>query len=169
MTAYVMTVTGFGWEDALRTVRAGRPCANPNLGFQRQLQSFDKHEVHQVTVPGPWADASGVLYTPAAWSLAVERTGWTSGPSMPLPPLPCHSPIEVITCPLLTSRSHSTLPFTIFLEPRVGFCFFPFGSRAVSLAFTSSGQNIEEAGLTLAGQPQSCLFPSLCEAICIIK
>nr|XP_019570446.1 PREDICTED: dual specificity protein phosphatase 22 isoform X4 [Rhinolophus sinicus] len=42
-----MTVTGFGWEDALRTVRAGRPCANPNLGFQRQLQSFDKHEVHQ--------------------------------------------------------------------------------------------------------------------------
>ncbi|XP_032970176.1 dual specificity protein phosphatase 22 isoform X3 [Rhinolophus ferrumequinum] len=47
VTAYVMTVTDFGWEDALHTVRAGRPCANPNLGFQRQLQDFDKHEVHQ--------------------------------------------------------------------------------------------------------------------------
>ncbi|XP_062953892.1 dual specificity protein phosphatase 22 isoform X3 [Cynocephalus volans] len=45
--AYIMTVTDFGWEDALNTVRAGRSCANPNLGFQRQLQEFEKHEVHQ--------------------------------------------------------------------------------------------------------------------------
>ncbi|XP_048656433.1 dual specificity protein phosphatase 22 isoform X3 [Marmota marmota marmota] len=45
--AYIMTVTDFGWEDALHTVRAGRSCANPNLGFQRQLQEFEKHEVHQ--------------------------------------------------------------------------------------------------------------------------
>ncbi|XP_064434001.1 dual specificity protein phosphatase 22-like [Mirounga angustirostris] len=42
-----MTITDFGWEDALHTVRAGRSCANPNLGFQRQLQEFEKHEVHQ--------------------------------------------------------------------------------------------------------------------------
>ncbi|XP_074204051.1 dual specificity protein phosphatase 22 isoform X1 [Camelus bactrianus] len=42
-----MTVTDFGWEDALHTVRAGRSCANPNLGFQRQLQEFEKHQVHQ--------------------------------------------------------------------------------------------------------------------------
>ncbi|MEJ1284649.1 dual specificity phosphatase 22 [Cricetulus griseus] len=42
-----MTVTDFGWEDALHTVRAGRSCANPNLGFQRQLQEFEKYEVHQ--------------------------------------------------------------------------------------------------------------------------
>uniref|UniRef100_A0A8D2D1T8 Dual specificity protein phosphatase 22 n=1 Tax=Sciurus vulgaris TaxID=55149 RepID=A0A8D2D1T8_SCIVU len=42
-----MTVTDFGWEDALHTVRAGRSCANPNLGFQRQLQEFEKHEVHE--------------------------------------------------------------------------------------------------------------------------
>ncbi|KAM5268033.1 dual specificity protein phosphatase 22 isoform 7-T8 [Hipposideros larvatus] len=47
VTAYIMTVTDFGWEDALHTVRAGRSCANPNLGFQRQLQDFEKHEVHQ--------------------------------------------------------------------------------------------------------------------------
>ncbi|XP_069349861.1 dual specificity protein phosphatase 22 isoform X4 [Eulemur rufifrons] len=45
--AYIMTVTDFGWEDALHTVRAGRACANPNLGFQRQLEEFEKHEVHQ--------------------------------------------------------------------------------------------------------------------------
>ncbi|KAH0509429.1 Dual specificity protein phosphatase 22 [Microtus ochrogaster] len=37
----------FGWEDALHTVRAGRSCANPNLGFQRQLQEFEKYEVNQ--------------------------------------------------------------------------------------------------------------------------
>lgn len=49
--AYIMTVTDFGWEDALHTVRAGRSCANPNLGFQRQLQEFEKYEVNQVSVP----------------------------------------------------------------------------------------------------------------------
>ncbi|XP_063521786.1 dual specificity protein phosphatase 22 isoform X3 [Pongo pygmaeus] len=48
--AYIMTVTDFGWEDALHTVRAGRSCANPNVGFQRQLQEFEKHEVHQSQV-----------------------------------------------------------------------------------------------------------------------
>ncbi|XP_041488691.1 dual specificity protein phosphatase 22 isoform X2 [Microtus oregoni] len=47
VTAYIMTVTDFGWEDALHTVRAGRSCANPNLGFQRQLQEFEKYEVNQ--------------------------------------------------------------------------------------------------------------------------
>ena len=49
MVAYIMTVTDFGWEDALHTVRAGRSCANPNLGFQRQLQEFEELQVHQVT------------------------------------------------------------------------------------------------------------------------
>lgn len=47
MVAYIMTVTDFGWEDALHTVRAGRSCANPNLGFQRQLQEFEELQVHQ--------------------------------------------------------------------------------------------------------------------------
>uniref|UniRef100_A0A8C6HW59 JNK pathway associated phosphatase n=1 Tax=Mus spicilegus TaxID=10103 RepID=A0A8C6HW59_MUSSI len=56
--AYIMTVTDFGWEDALHTVRAGRSCANPNLGFQRQLQEFEKHEVHQVS--SLWENLSGV-------------------------------------------------------------------------------------------------------------
>ncbi|XP_056679342.1 dual specificity protein phosphatase 22 isoform X8 [Monodelphis domestica] len=47
VVAYVMTITDFGWEDALHMVRAGRSCANPNLGFQKQLQEFEKNEVHQ--------------------------------------------------------------------------------------------------------------------------
>uniref|UniRef100_A0A8B9PWA2 Dual specificity phosphatase 22 n=1 Tax=Apteryx owenii TaxID=8824 RepID=A0A8B9PWA2_APTOW len=45
--AYIMTITDFGWEDALSVVRAARSCANPNMGFQRQLQEFEKHDVDQ--------------------------------------------------------------------------------------------------------------------------
>lgn len=48
MVAYIMTITDFGWEDALSVVRAARSCANPNMGFQRQLQEFEKHDVDQV-------------------------------------------------------------------------------------------------------------------------
>lgn len=48
MVAYIMTITDFGWEDALSVVRAARSCANPNMGFQRQLQEFEKHDVVQV-------------------------------------------------------------------------------------------------------------------------
>ncbi|XP_058411391.1 dual specificity protein phosphatase 22 isoform X2 [Diceros bicornis minor] len=54
--AYIMTVTDFGWEDALHTVRAGRSCANPNPGFQRQLQEFEKREVHQNHGDWNWKD-----------------------------------------------------------------------------------------------------------------
>lgn len=48
VVAYIMTITDFGWEDALSVVRAARSCANPNMGFQRQLQDFEKHDVNQV-------------------------------------------------------------------------------------------------------------------------
>ncbi|XP_037749160.1 interferon regulatory factor 4 isoform X2 [Chelonia mydas] len=51
VVAYVMTITDFGWEDALSIVRASRSCANPNMGFQRQLQEFEKHDVDHL-VPG---------------------------------------------------------------------------------------------------------------------
>ncbi|KAM6350514.1 dual specificity protein phosphatase 22 isoform 2-T2 [Podargus strigoides] len=47
VVAYIMTITDFGWEDALCVVRAARSCANPNMGFQRQLQDFEKHDVDQ--------------------------------------------------------------------------------------------------------------------------
>lgn len=39
--AYVMSVTDLCWEDALKVVRSGRNIANPNRGFQTQLQEFE--------------------------------------------------------------------------------------------------------------------------------
>ncbi|XP_058458327.1 uncharacterized protein DDB_G0271670 isoform X2 [Malaya genurostris] len=39
--AYIMTVTPLNWKEALKVVRAGRAIANPNLGFQNQLQEFE--------------------------------------------------------------------------------------------------------------------------------
>ncbi|GJQ79011.1 hypothetical protein Trydic_g172 [Trypoxylus dichotomus] len=39
--AYIMSVTNLTWKEALKVVRAGRNVANPNLGFQRQLQEFE--------------------------------------------------------------------------------------------------------------------------------
>ncbi|CAH1268820.1 DUSP22 [Branchiostoma lanceolatum] len=39
--AYVMTVTNLGWRDTLKAIRQARAVANPNFGFQRQLQEFD--------------------------------------------------------------------------------------------------------------------------------
>ncbi|XP_062412951.1 dual specificity protein phosphatase 22-B [Sardina pilchardus] len=47
VVAYIMTVTGLGWQEALAAVRAARPCAGPNQGFQRQLQAFDQNEAQQ--------------------------------------------------------------------------------------------------------------------------
>lgn len=39
--AYIMTCTNLNWKDALKVVRAGRAVANPNAGFQSQLQEFE--------------------------------------------------------------------------------------------------------------------------------
>lgn len=39
--AYIMSVTNLNWKEALKVVRAGRAVANPNLGFQKQLQEFE--------------------------------------------------------------------------------------------------------------------------------
>ncbi|XP_061110688.1 dual specificity protein phosphatase 22-B-like isoform X2 [Conger conger] len=41
VVAYLMTVTGLGWQDALTAVRVARPCAGPNMGFLRQLEDFE--------------------------------------------------------------------------------------------------------------------------------
>lgn len=51
VVAYIMTVTGLGWQEALAAVRAVRPCAGPNLGFQRQLQEFEATQADEVS-PG---------------------------------------------------------------------------------------------------------------------
>ncbi|XP_068426921.1 dual specificity protein phosphatase 22-B [Clinocottus analis] len=47
VVAYIMTVTGLGWQEALAAVRVARPCAGPNLGFQRQLQEFEATQAKQ--------------------------------------------------------------------------------------------------------------------------
>lgn len=47
VVAYIMTVTGRGWVEALAAVRAARPCAGPNLGFLRQLEEFENTELPQ--------------------------------------------------------------------------------------------------------------------------
>ncbi|XP_005912733.1 dual specificity protein phosphatase 22-B isoform X1 [Haplochromis burtoni] len=47
VVAYIMTVTGLGWQEALAAVKVVRPCAGPNLGFQRQLQEFEKAQAEQ--------------------------------------------------------------------------------------------------------------------------
>ncbi|KPP65433.1 hypothetical protein Z043_116150 [Scleropages formosus] len=47
VVAYIMTVTGLGWQDALAAVRVVRPCAGPNVGFLRQLEDFENTQVLQ--------------------------------------------------------------------------------------------------------------------------
>ncbi|KAM9307802.1 dual specificity protein phosphatase 22 [Gastrophryne carolinensis] len=46
VVAYVMTVTNLEWEEALAAVKGARTCANPNMGFQRQLEEFGKQDAH---------------------------------------------------------------------------------------------------------------------------
>uniref|UniRef100_A0A672FHC7 Dual specificity phosphatase 22 n=1 Tax=Salarias fasciatus TaxID=181472 RepID=A0A672FHC7_SALFA len=48
VVAYIMTVTGRGWVEALAAVRSARPCAGPNLGFLRQLEEFENTELREV-------------------------------------------------------------------------------------------------------------------------
>ncbi|XP_016056049.1 PREDICTED: dual specificity protein phosphatase 15 [Miniopterus natalensis] len=40
VTAYVMTVTGLGWQEVLEAIKSTRPIANPNPGFRQQLEEF---------------------------------------------------------------------------------------------------------------------------------
>lgn len=46
--AYIMTVTNLNWKDALKVVRVGRAVANPNSGFQKQLQEFESNKLEEV-------------------------------------------------------------------------------------------------------------------------
>ncbi|XP_058067079.1 uncharacterized protein DDB_G0271670 [Anopheles bellator] len=43
--AYIMASTPLNWKEALKVVRAGRSIANPNLGFQNQLQDFETNKL----------------------------------------------------------------------------------------------------------------------------
>lgn len=46
--AYIMSVTSLNWKDALKVVRVGRAVANPNFGFQKQLQDFETFKLAEV-------------------------------------------------------------------------------------------------------------------------
>lgn len=43
--AYVMSISNLNWRDGLRVIRVGRKIANPNSGFQIQLQDFENNKV----------------------------------------------------------------------------------------------------------------------------
>lgn len=45
--AYIMSVSHITWRDALRVVRVGRKIANPNTGFQLQLQDFEQNKADE--------------------------------------------------------------------------------------------------------------------------
>lgn len=47
--AYIMSVTTLTWKEALKVVRVGRAVANPNFGFQRQLQEFESCRLAEVS------------------------------------------------------------------------------------------------------------------------
>ncbi len=51
VVAYLMTVTSLGWEEALAAVKVARPCASPNMGFQKQLQEFETSQLQKVIPP----------------------------------------------------------------------------------------------------------------------
>lgn len=45
--AYIMSVSNLNWREALRVTRVGRKIANPNSGFQLQLQDFENNKVDE--------------------------------------------------------------------------------------------------------------------------
>ncbi|CAH0381157.1 unnamed protein product [Bemisia tabaci] len=45
--AYIMSVTSLNWKEALKVVRVGRSVANPNVGFQKQLQDFEYFKLQE--------------------------------------------------------------------------------------------------------------------------
>ncbi|KAK3603777.1 hypothetical protein CHS0354_042777 [Potamilus streckersoni] len=45
--AYIMTISTLGWRDALNAIRGARNVANPNFGFQKQLQRFQVEKLEE--------------------------------------------------------------------------------------------------------------------------
>ncbi|CAG9818918.1 unnamed protein product [Phaedon cochleariae] len=52
--AYIMSVSNLNWKEALKVVRAGRAVANPNLGFQKQLEDFECTKILEGRPSGPF-------------------------------------------------------------------------------------------------------------------
>lgn len=47
--AYIMCVTHLSWKESLKVVRTGRAVANPNMGFQTQLNDFEMYKLVEVS------------------------------------------------------------------------------------------------------------------------
>lgn len=45
--AYVMSVTSLNWRESLKAVRGARSIANPNFGFQKQLQEYECKKLYE--------------------------------------------------------------------------------------------------------------------------
>ncbi|XP_014609162.1 dual specificity protein phosphatase 15 [Polistes fuscatus] len=45
--AYIMSTTNLSWKEALKVVRVGRSIANPNAGFQQQLEDFESSRLQE--------------------------------------------------------------------------------------------------------------------------
>jgi atypical dual specificity phosphatase len=48
--AYIMTATELSYQETLNAVRGARKIANPNFGFQRQLQNYEFTAVKTVNI-----------------------------------------------------------------------------------------------------------------------
>lgn len=57
--AYIMSATQLSWKEALKVVRSGRAVANPNRGFQTQLNDFEMYKLSEVS---DLINAGGILY-----------------------------------------------------------------------------------------------------------
>ena len=52
VAAYIMAVTQLNWRDAIKAIKCSRSIANPNYGFQRQLQDFYNLQASKVNMIG---------------------------------------------------------------------------------------------------------------------
>ena len=71
--AYIMSVTPLSWKESLKVVRTGRSVANPNAGFQGQLQDFEMFRLTEVSYSGShaclwWANDGELM-----WDSLQER------------------------------------------------------------------------------------------------
>ena len=48
VAAYLIVVGKVGWKEAITAIRVSRSVANPNHGFQRQLEEFELKKASEV-------------------------------------------------------------------------------------------------------------------------
>lgn len=63
--AYLMQAEGLGLMDAWQLTRAGRPCAQPNSGFLRQLALYGKRLAAAGAGSGACAPEAAAAFDPA--------------------------------------------------------------------------------------------------------